>query len=414
MSVSTVAPPPPPEFDPLSEHGLRDPASMFLQARESAPVFYYPPAEVFVVSGREDVERTLTDFEIFSNAVFGYAPIPEEYVEVIPPELFAENWLAWDPPAHTKPRRAGQQGFKPSRIGALEGMVSEAANDLIDSFIDRGECDLLTEYGFSLTGRTIAGLLAVSAEWDGFMQQLRTDQVTILASSTMSPDAAELDAAWTRYVEAHLKLRALVEERRENPGEDIVSMLALATNDDGSRLFSTENAAMEIVGLITAGIDTTANLISTAVVLLAETPEQRAQVLADPDLWPRAIEEVLRRRPPMPWTMRLVKQDVELSGVAIPAGSILWTAMVSYSNDPAHYDHPERFDIHRENAKDHVAFGKGRHFCMGAPLSRLEARIGLRTLFERIPEVRPVPGLPPDYNGLMALPFRRGLKVSWS
>lgn len=413
MTIASVSPPPPSQFDPLSEQGLRDPASMFVNARETAPVFFYPEAGVWVVSGREDVKRTLTDFETFSNAVFGHAPIPDEFAEEIPPALFAENWLSMDPPAHTKPRRAGQQGFKPTRIAALEGMVTAAAHDLIDDFIDRGECDLMTEYGLSLTGRTIAALLDVPPEWDEFMQELRTDQVTILASATLAPDPEELRAAWFRYVDAHRKLRELVRERRENPGEDIVSMLAQAVDDDGGPMFSIENAAMEITGVITAGIDTTANLISTAVVLLSDCPDQLREVTENPDLWPQAIEEVLRRRPPMPWTMRLTKSEVELSGVTIPAGDVIWSCMVSYSNDPDHYDHPERFDIHRSNAKDHVAFGKGRHFCMGAPLSRLEARVGLRALFERIPDLRPVPGLPPDYNGLAALPFRRGLKVSW-
>ena len=155
--------------------------------------------------------------------------------------------------------------------------------------------------------------------------------------------------------------------------------------------------------LAAAGTDTTAQLIANAVVFLSDHPGQLAEAIEDPSLWERVIEETLRRRGSATFVQRSPNVDVEIAGVTIPADEVVWLSLASASNDPAHYDEPERWDIHREKPDDHLAFGKGRHFCLGAPIGRAEARIGLRVLFERLPDLRTVTPLPLDFAPIAIL-----------
>jgi cytochrome P450 len=186
-----------------------------------------------------------------------------------------------------------------------------------------------------------------------------------------------------------------------------------ALGPDGEPLLSRERVALHVIELAAAGTDTTAQLIANAVVFLSERPEVLAEVLAEPSLWERVVEETLRRRGSATFVSRQTTRDVEIAGVTIPAGEGVWFSLAGASNDPSHHDEPERWDIHRPRPDDHVAFGKGRHFCLGAPIARTEAGIGLRVLFERLPDLRVVPDLPLDFAPLTILPMRLTLPVTF-
>jgi cytochrome P450 len=242
---------------------------------------------------------------------------------------------------------------------------------------------------------------------------LRFDHFLVMDSGRHPMPEAMRDEVWERYATAHERLRELADERAADPGDDVISAMSSARDSAGERVMSREQVALHVCELAAAGTDTTAQLIANAVVFLSDHPDQLAEAIADPSLWERVVEETLRRRGSATFVQRSPNVDVEIAGVTIPADEIVWLSLASASNDPAHYDEPERWDIHREKPDDHLAFGKGRHFCLGAPIGRAEARIGLRVLFERLPDLRTVTPLPLDFAPIAILPMRQTLPVRW-
>jgi hypothetical protein len=218
---------------------------------------------------------------------------------------------------------------------------------------------------------------------------------------------------WARIVDAREYLRAIADERRVNPGEDMVSTMMAATDENGEPALTSDQAVTHLTELIFAGTDTTANLMGALVRLFQSHPDQLELVRADPSLWPAAIEEGLRLRSAANGLFRITTRDVEVAGETIPAKSIVWLALASANHDPERFDEPETFDIRRQEVDDHIAFGKGRHFCMGAPLTRVEAPIGLRVLYERIPELRVEEDQVFEYDPVLVAVILKHLQVSW-
>jgi cytochrome P450 len=405
----------PVEFDPTSEQGFRDPASLLIRAREEVPAFFYEPLGVWVVSRHDDVDRWIADAETFSNlANGGTLPVPEAFAERVPPSLMADIFVGMDPPRHTPARRAGQRGFTRPRIAALEPAIAERAHRIIDGFAADGACDLMQAYCLELTTQTLVALLDLPPEDEPMLRGLRFDHFLVLASGREPMPEPMQSEVWERYASAHERLRELADERAANPGDDVISAMASATGAGGERVLSRERVALHVCELAAAGTDTTAQLMGNAVVFLSEHPDQLAEAQADPALWERVVEETLRRRPSAPFVSRLATRDVEIAGVTIPEGDIVWFSLAGANGDPAHHEAPERFDLHRPDPDDHLAFSKGRHFCLGAPLGRTQGRIGLRVLFERLPDLRVVPDAPLDFAPLALLPLRRSLPVRWS
>jgi cytochrome P450 len=166
--------------------------------------------------------------------------------------------------------------------------------------------------------------------------------------------------------------------------------------------------------MIAAGNDTTANLMAHMVMFFSEDPDALAEVRRDAAVMANAVEEGLRRRGSAPGHFRIATRDVEVAGTAIPAGSLLWLVYISAGHDEEHFPAPRAFDVHRANADHHLAFGRGRHMCMGAPLARLMARVGLQALYERIPALRMVPDQRLDYLPNLTVLTLKRLAVSWS
>jgi cytochrome P450 len=413
--VHTARPAPPPDFDPVSEQGFRDPASLLVRAREEAPAFFYPPLGVWVVSRREDVERWITDVATFSNlANGGSLPVPEAFAERVPPSLMADIFVGMDPPRHTPARKAGQRGFTRGRIAALEPRIAGRAHRIIDGFAGDGSCDLMSRYCLELTTQTLIALLDLPPEDEPMLRRLRFDHFLVLASGNEPmPEPMQSDV-WERYASAHERLRELADERADDPGEDVISAMASARDAEGNRVLSRERVALHVCEFAAAGTDTTAQLMGNAVVYLSGHEKALAEAQADPALWDRVVEETVRRRPSAPFVQRAATRDVEIAGVTIPEGDRVWFSLAGASNDPAHYDAPERFDIHRPNPDDHLGFSKGRHFCLGAPLGRAQSRVGLQVLFERLPSLRVDPDAPLDFADLALLPLRQSLPVRWT
>ena len=203
------------------------------------------------------------------------------------------------------------------------------------------------------------------------MRQLRDDHFAVLASGREPMEEPRRTEVWTRYTNAQLKLRELVRERRDSAASDLISVMASARNRNGEPTLSDERVALHLCEFSAAGTDTTAQGMANAVIFLsAQRGPTRRRPKPDPSLWPRVFEETLRRRPSAPFASRQATREVELSGVTIPAGDMVWVALASANNDPDHYLEPKKWNIHRDEPTDHYAFTKGRHTCLGQPLGR--------------------------------------------
>jgi len=239
------------------------------------------------------------------------------------------------------------------------------------------------------------------------------DAFFALSGSTNLPEE-EATRHWAGLIAFERFTRAFIAERRESPADDLTSALILATSDDGSPSLTDDEVLAQILGILAAGSDTTSILIAKTVHSLLAKPERWEEVRSDASLVPQAIEEGLRLRSPIRGLRRRTTTEVELGGVKIPSGAKIYIHIASANRDQTVFTDAEEYELHRHNVAEHLGLGKWAHFCIGAVLARLEARIALETLIERIPQLRLTPGqdtLEFDYN--LIVPALRKLDVEW-
>ncbi|HEY9331153.1 MAG TPA: cytochrome P450 [Streptomyces sp.] len=400
-------------FDAMGDDYYRDPAGHLATVRDTSPVFWYPHLNAWIVTRREDCLTVLSDWQTYSSAANSAADVPAKHREVYPPDLVAKMIVGQDPPGHTETRSVAQRGFVKERMDRLRPEIEARAHRIIDRFENNGSANLLEEYSLELTTQTIMALLGLGYEHEAMMRQLRDDLFAVLSSAHEPLPEPARSEVWDRFVEANLKLRAIVEERRDSEADDIISVMASARAKDGSYALPTPQIALHVSEFAAAGTDTTAQAMTNAVLFLARNPGALEDALAEPELWPRVFEETVRRRPSSTFTSRRATRDVELSGVRIPAGDMVWVALASANTDPGHVERPFEFDIHRPDPTDHLAFTAGRHTCLGNPLARVQGATGLRVLFERLPSLRPDDTDALDFLRMALLPVRRSLRVRW-
>jgi cytochrome P450 len=298
------------------------------------------------------------------------------------------SMLVVDPPDHTRYRRLVSRAFTPRATAAFEPMIQRTADALLDDLERRGgTVDLVGSYAAQLPVLVIAELLAVPVE-------RREDFLRwgAAAAATLDPGLS-----FGRYLSAERGLRAMhgflrghFERLRRAPGEDLVSRLVHLPSDEGLTERELHATVMLLLG---AGFETTMNLIGNAVVLLAAHRDQWQALISDPTGWPGAVEEVLRHDSPVQLTGRSATADVLVAGHDVPAGARVTVLLGAANRDPGVFHEPARFDITRPNAREHLAFSAGIHYCVGAGLARLEAVVALRTLADRFPALR-VTGAP--------------------
>jgi cytochrome P450 len=353
----------------FSEEMRRDPFPVYERLRERSPVFHDPRLGAWLLLDYEGVKRAMNDHEAFGSGV-------------APPESRPGKWFIFaDPPRHTRLRALVMRGFTPRSVAGLEPRIRELARGLLDASAERGEMDVVGDFAVPLPLMVIAEMLgAPRAEWP----RLRWWSDCVVGLIDTLRGGAEAEAAVAAFVAAHAEMEAyvgaLLEERRLAPRDDLLTRL-LAAEVEGERLEDDE-----IVGffqlLLLAGHETTTNLIGSAVLSLAENPDQMALLRAVPELAPQAVEEVLRHRSPVQAVFRVARREVEVHGTAIPAGGLVLAMIGSANRDPRHFREANHFDVTR-NPNPHLAFGHGIHFCVGAPLARLEGRVALAELLER-------------------------------
>lgn len=313
---------------------------------------------------------------------------PRALGPIDPPSL-----LAVQPPQHTRIRKLIAPAFTPAAIKGYEQRVRTIAENLLDG-VD-GTFDLIEDYAAALPVTVIADIMGISNESRGDLLRIGND-----AALTLDPALT-----WREYRRAEQAIRegnALMDEHianlRAEPGDDLMSRL-IGAGADGDRL-TDEELRVNALLLIGAGFETTINLIGNAVALLLAHPEQLAALRDDPALWENAVEEVLRYDSPVQVSVRLPREDLTVAGQHIPGGRAILLMLAAANRDPAVFPDPDRFDVTRPEARQHLAFSAGIHFCLGAQLARLEARVALQVLFERFPSL-----------GLAAEPTRRLTRV---
>ncbi|HTL38945.1 MAG TPA: cytochrome P450 [Kofleriaceae bacterium] len=349
----------------------RDPYPVYARLRTASPIFHVEAADVWMLLDHASVKRALHDQEVFSSAVGASRGLSFE-------------WLMFmDPPRHTKLRAIINRAFTSRSIAALEPRIREIARGLVADVVARGTVDLEATLAAPLPMMVIAELLGLPV--DDWRRLVGWSQAIMRLADTIIGRAADAQAASAAFIRADAEmreyLRELVAARRARPADDLLTRLVTA-EIDGERLTDLELVRFFEL-LLAAGTETTTNLIDNAIVCLIDAPDQLVRLHADASLVPSAIEEVLRLRSPAQAVFRATKQAVEMHGVTIPAGKLVLPMLGSANRDPSAFAEPDRFDIGRD-PNPHVAFGHGIHFCLGAPLSRLEARVALEELLPRV------------------------------
>jgi cytochrome P450 len=348
--------------------------------REAGSIHHEPSQNVWQVFGYDDVERILSDASAFSSDFHALMPQQRDF------ELFARgNFVRMDPPEHRKLRGLVSQAFTPRTVAGLAPRIAELTAELLDGLGGAERFDLVDRLAYPLPVIVIAELLGIPVEDRGLFRgwaetlfssnrqttELKLDEATLKALfDAVAPTMHEMNA----YLLAHIR------RRRADGADDLTSALVRA-EVDGERLDDAE--IVGFVGLLLlAGHVTTTALLGNAVLCFDEQPSAAAQLRADPTRIPAAIEEVLRYRSPFPRLARRAAHDVVVGGHRIAADAIVVLWVAAANRDPARFPEPDRFDIAR-TPNPHVAFGHGIHFCLGAPLARLEAKIALGILLER-------------------------------
>ena len=298
---------------------------------------------------------------------------------LLPPSMLSVN-----PPEHTRYRTLVSKAFTVRAIEQLRPRVQEVADELLTAAAKNDHVDLIADFAGPLPVSIISEILGIPPADRAEFRRLGSSLARMI----------DLDLGRRDYIEAMGALRELnaffdrhIEQRRRDPGEDILSRL-VHVEVDGDRLTDYELKATAIL-LLVAGFETTVNLIGNGTLLLLDHDDQRERLRDDESLWPNAIEEMLRIDPPVQYTGRCAMEDVEIDGVAIPKRTMVATLIGGANNDPAVFDEPRRFDVARANARDQLAFSAGIHYCLGAALARLEGHVALETLFSRYPDLEP-------------------------
>lgn len=402
-------------YDPLRADVASDPDPWLSLARAEQPVFFLPGPDVWCVTRYSDILRVLRDPATFSSQ------FANRFRALTSPPLRSafpnghpglHSMLLKDPPTHSRIRRLANQAFTPRMIAAMQPRIRQRCHDLIDTFIDDGECELVTQFSGELTVLTMMDISGAPrtlgeefARWgqDYFALTEGAPELTAQQEAELVERARKMTAWLSDYVE----------QRRNEPGEDLISALLTATTEEGDPALTYNEVVGVLNSMMVAGVETTAIFIPTMVRELIARPELKDRIAGDQGALARLVEEGLRIRPPARGVRRTTTRDVELAGVQIPAGADIFVLYASANFDETVFPDAHRFDPDRANAGRHLSFGKGVHFCIGAPLARLEATEALAALFERIPQLRIAESDVERWIPHMTLPRRTSLRVQW-
>jgi cytochrome P450 len=399
-------------YDLYSDAFRAETYATFARMRDQDPVLCQPGIDgetpIWFVTRYEDAESVLLDDERFVRDP-RLALSSEQLAGELPPfvPFIDSNMLNRDGDDHRRLRRLVSKVFTPRIVERLRPRIQEIADTLIDRVSTDGEMELVSAFAFPLPITVIAELLGVPV---ADRERFREWSAAMVSPALAAAELEQADASLTAFVDY---LRVLFGERRHEPGQDLVS--ALVAVEDGGDTLSEEELSSMVALLIVAGHETTVSLIGNATLALLTNPEQRTALERDPALLPRAIEELIRYDGPVERTLvRWAAVDVELRGEKIRRGDSVIVILGAADRDPERFEEPDRLDLAAERETRHLGFGRGPHFCLGAPLARLEAEIALGTLLRRLPGLRLA--VAPDELRWRPVPLLRSLvalPVAW-
>jgi cytochrome P450 len=401
-----------PGFDPLSPEFLADPfAAMASLALDERPVFYAPAIGYYVVTRYEDIEAIFLDHESYSAAA---AQLPLVELDPRARQILLDgghrpqpSMVSLDQPAHTRLRRPTARAFSARRVAEMEPRIQLIVGQLLDAIDPTGPFDLVSTLTFPLPATVVFSFIGVPEgdygklkEWCGYRAKLAWGRP---APEEQVEHALNM-TAYRRY------LGELVAAKVADRSDDFTGAL-LAIHDEDPEQLTHEEIASILFSLTFAGHETTNYLIANLLRRLLEDPARWEALAGDRDLIPGAIEETLRYDPSVPVWRRLTRRPVTLGGVEIPEGAKLFLWLAAAGRDSAVFPAPDLFDLRRENARHHLAFGKGIHFCLGAALGKLEARLALEALSTRLPRLRLVADQELSFHPNISF---RGPQVLWA
>lgn len=411
--MSITAPIAAPDHHGFEPFKLTDPFASWKALREQAPVFYDDRIGYWVVSRYDDVKSVFDNWETFSsaNAQQPVRPLGEAAKKVLAEGDFTaySGLSARIPPDHTRIRAIATKAFTPRRYKVLEPFIRENVNVLIDRMIAKGEPgDILTDIAWDLPTITIFTLIGVPVDMIETVKAWASSRTAItwsdLTDDEQVPHAENLVAYW-RFC------RQLVADAKTTPGDNLVSDL-VRFQAEGDEITDHEIASF-LYSLLFAGHETTTTLISNTVrELLAN--DEFAHVAEDPELIPGAIDEVLRVSGSIVAWRRHAERDGEVAGVPIPAGSKVLLLMGAANRDPAVFPDPDTFDITRSNARAHLSFGYGIHYCIGNMLGKLQTKIAVEEIARRLPNLRLVPDAQITFGDNLSFRVPDSVPVLWS
>ena len=404
-------------FDPVT---AKQPFLFYELARQTAPVYKLPNSpipnrDVFLVSSYDLVIKAALDTGNFSNQfseLMGSPVVDPEVQEIArqgyPPR---NTMLTQDLPEHRAYKTIAKKAFNAKRVSGMTDYIRSTCDDLIDQFQDRGQCDFFEDFAVHLPLRIVADQLGVPRD-DVPKFRTWTDHIIVNLSQLGSKEDA-VNAARS-VIEFQNYFVEVIENRREHPQDDVISDLVNSDLNDERKLDVPELLSI-IQQILVAGNETTRNALAGGMLHIIGSPGTEARIRDNPDTIPNMVEEILRLEAGTKHMWRIVKNDTEFAGVQMKAGDALLLSYDGANRDPEKFECPHEFDITRENASTHLSFGKGIHFCVGAPVARQEMIIAYQQLFSRLANWELAPDMTtPDYLPSVLHRGLTGLRLSFN
>jgi cytochrome P450 len=399
----------PDEFHYPDSAVLACPFPFYQSLQELAPVYKVPGRNDYLISRYEDVTWCFKETGLLSSRR-EFTPAADAEMAAIAatqryPVVPAVTDV--DPPLHKTRRALMFKVFTPAKLRRYETQIRAQIDELIDGFADRGQADFVSEFAVQLPVRVICDLLAIDSRFRPQIKQWTESFTEMLAQFQSGSRRLEMQQGFTDFYNF---LGEQVEERYKNPGEDVLSELIEARYEDGGRP-DTNVLVNMLRNLVVAGHETTTSMLASTLHLLISNPEHYRAVASDFKLVPRLLEESLRLESPTQWVPRISNRDFTLRGVDVPQGARVLLLCGAANRDADYFEAPEQIKLERRNLKDHTAFGYGIHFCLGAPLARMEGRITFERLLTRLKNIALAPGADVAPVGTAMLYHLRSLPI---
>ena len=364
-----------------------NPYPFYAQLRSQDPVHWDEELGFWVLTRYADIASVYHDprFSRAQGLRRGFERLPESEQIVAEPvyRSFSKTIFYSDPPYHTRLRGLVNSAFTPTAVEQMRPYVERTVDNLLDTVQAKGQMDVIHDFAYPLPILVIAQMLGLPAEERIRFKKWSDDLFAILGSVPHAPE--RMEQAAHSLTELTSYVTQLSEARRKQPGEDLLTALVEATQE-GQHLSQEELVANMII-LLSAGHETTSNLIGNGLLALLQHPDQMQKLRDEPDLIASAVEEMVRYDNPVQISYRSAAEDIEISGKCIHKGELVNSILAAGNRDPEHYSEPDRFDITRDEGK-HLGLGLGIHFCLGAPLLRLEAQVAFTSILHRFLELR--------------------------